>query len=90
VGTIDILAQEKPSNDFVVVELKNGRESDKVVGQVLRYMGWVSKNLCKPGQNVKGMVICKEPDDRLTYALQMTKNIEVKYYRIDFKLQDQP
>ncbi len=90
VGTIDILAQEIPSNAFVVIELKKGRESDKVVGQVLRYMGWVAEKLCQQGQDVKGMIICKEPDPRLTYALQMAKNVSLKYYRVDFKLQDQP
>ena len=36
VGTIDILAKEPASNALVVIELKKGRESDKVVGQTLR------------------------------------------------------
>ena len=88
VGTIDILAQEIPSNALVVIELKKGRESDKVVGQVLRYMGWVAENLCQQGQDVKGMIICKEPDPRLTYAIRMAKSVSLKYYRVDFKLQD--
>ena len=88
VGTIDILAQETLSNAFLVIELKKGRESDKVVGQVLRYMGWVAENLCQQGQVVKGMIICKEQDPRLSYALRMAKNVVVKYYRVDFKLQD--
>jgi len=90
VGVIDILAQDRNSNAFVVIELKKGRESDKVVGQVLRYMGWVAENLCQPSQEVFGIIICKEPDARLLYALKMVKNISVKYYRVDFRLQDQP
>ena len=90
VGVIDILAQERDSNAFVVIELKKGRESDKVVGQVLRYMGWVAENLCQPEQEVFGMIICKEADTRLSYALKMVKNVSVKYYRVDFRLQDQP
>jgi restriction system protein len=90
VGVIDILAQEPSSNSFVVIELKKGRESDKVVGQVLRYMGWVAENLCQPGQDVHGMIVCKEPDARLSYALKAAKNVSVKYYRVDFELQDQP
>jgi len=90
VGDIDILAEEPATNAFVVIELKKGRESDKVVGQILRYMGWVAENLCQQGQTVKGMIICKEPDPRLSYALKMTSNIIVKYYQIDFKLSDEP
>ena len=44
VGPIDILAVELKSKSFVVIELKKGRSSDQVIGQVLRYMGWVKKN----------------------------------------------
>lgn len=90
VGAIDILAQEPRTNSLVVIELKKGRESDKVIGQTLRYMGWVSENLCKEGQTVKGMVICREPDSRLSYALKMTPNVEAKYYQVDFRLADKP
>ena len=43
VGPIDILAVEFKSKSFVVIELKKGRSSDQVIGQVLRYMGWVKK-----------------------------------------------
>jgi restriction system protein len=89
-GTIDILAQEPSTNSFVVIELKKGRESDKVVGQTLRYMGWVNDNLCKQGQGVRGIVICKEADPKLAYALKMAPNISVKYYKVNFKLTDTP
>lgn len=90
IGRIDILAVEPQSNSFVVIELKQGRPSDRVVGQILRYMGWVKKNLCKDGQAVKGLVICRDPDPKLTYALEMTNNIEVRYYRVLFKLNESP
>ena len=90
IGPIDILAFERKSNSFVVIELKKGRPSDQVVGQILRYMGWVKKNLCKDGQAVKGLVICRDPDVKLTYALEMTNNIDVRYYSVSFKLRDAP
>jgi restriction system protein len=86
VGPIDILAVEPKSKSFVVIELKKGRPSDQVVGQVLRYMGWVKRNLCNDGQAVKGLVICRDPDPRLSYALEMTKDIDVRYYTVSFKL----
>ncbi|MCK6630331.1 MAG: PDDEXK nuclease domain-containing protein [Anaerolineae bacterium] len=91
VGIIDILAQEPSTNSFVIIELKKGRESDRVIGQILRYMGWVSENLCKNGQTVKGIIICRDADVRLSYALKpVSNNITVKYYRVDFKLSDTP
>jgi len=89
VGVIDILAQERATNSFMVIELKKGRGSDKVVGQILKYMGWVAENLCDEGQSVKGIIICKEQDSKLSYALKMTPNIAVKYYRVNFQLSDE-
>lgn len=85
-GPIDILAVEPDSGSFVVIELKKGRPSDQVVGQILRYMGWVKKNLCKNGQEVKSLVICQEPDPKLSYAIEMTNNISVRYYKVSFTL----
>ena len=90
IGRIDILAIEPKSNSFVVIELKKGRPSDQVIGQILRYMGWVKKNLCKDGQGVRGLVICGEPDPKLSYALDMTNNIDLRYYSVWFKLTETP
>lgn len=90
IGPIDILAVEPKSGAFFVIELKKGRPSDQVVGQVLRYMGWVKKNLCSQGQTVKGLVICRDHDPKLTYALDMTSNIDVRYYSVSFQLREIP
>jgi restriction system protein len=90
IGRIDILATEPASNSFVVIELKKGRPSDKVLGQTLRYMGWVKKNLCRETQLVRGLVICRDPDPKLSYALEMTKDVEVRYYSVSFKLRESP
>ena len=91
IGRIDILATEHRSNDFVVIELKKGRPSDQVVGQILRYMGWVKKNLCTTGQSVRGLIICKDKDEKLSYSMEMVQslNIRAKYYDIIFNLKDE-
>ena len=86
-GRIDILAKDPNTNSYLVIELKKGRESDKVVGQILRYMGWVKENLCRKDEDVKGLIICKDTDERLIYALQMVRDIiQVKLYSVDFQL----
>lgn len=90
IGPIDILAQTSAGDSFVVIELKRGRPSDQVVGQVLRYMGWVKKNLCGSGQGVRGLVICHEADPKLAYALAMTDLVDVRYYSVSFKLRESP
>ena len=53
-------------------------------------MGWVQENLCNEDQVVKGMIICRDIDEKLSYALKATNNIAVKFYHIDFKLGDSP
>jgi len=90
VGPIDILAVDPKSKSFVVIELKKGRPSDQVVGQVLRYMGWVRKHLCTDGQGVRGLVICRDRDQKLEYAIEMTTGIDVRYYSVSFKLRETP
>lgn len=88
IGPIDILAIEKASGSLVVIELKKGRSSDAVVGQILRYMGWVKKHLCSDGQAVRGLIICREPDARLSYAVEMADHIDVRYYSVSFTLSE--
>ena len=90
IGPIDILAFEPRSKSFVVIELKRDRTSDQVIGQILRYMGWVRKELCKDGQAVRGLIICHDADRKLSYALEMTNNIDVQYYEVNFKLKETP
>jgi len=89
-GAIDILATEPATNSFVVLELKKGRSSDRVVGQILRYMGWVKQNLCTDNQSVKGLIICRDPDPKLSYALTMVNNVDVTYYSVSFALRNAP
>jgi len=86
-GYIDILCREKQSGDFVVVELKKGQISDKVVGQTQRYIGWVRENLAK-GNRVRGIIIARDFDDKLRFALPVDPKIEVKTYEIDFRLRN--
>lgn len=85
-GPIDILAVSKDQKEILVVELKKGRASDAVVGQIQRYMGYVKDELCEDNQIVKGIVIALEDDLRLRRALSVTNNIEFFRYKVDFKL----
>jgi hypothetical protein len=49
-GPIDILAISKDKKELLVVELKKGRASDSVVGQIQRYMGYVLDELAEENQ----------------------------------------
>lgn len=85
-GPIDILAISKDKKTILVIELKKGRASDVVVGQIQRYMGYVKEELAEPNQTVKGIIIGLEADTRLKRALAVTSNIEFYRYKVDFKL----
>lgn len=85
-GPIDILAISKDKKTILVVELKKGRVSDNVVGQIQRYMGYVLEELAEDNQKVKGIIIALEDDLRIKRALSVTNNIEFYRYQINFRL----
>jgi restriction system protein len=85
-GPIDILAVSKDKKTLLVVELKKGRASDNVVGQIQRYMGFVKDELSEANQEVKGIIIALEDDLRIKRALSVTNNIEFYRYKVSFKL----
>lgn len=86
-GNIDILAESKDKKEILVVELKKGRASDNVVGQIQRYMGYVKEQLAENGQVVKGVIIGLEDDLRIRRALSVASNIDFYTYKIHFKLE---
>ena len=85
-GPIDILAVSKDNKTLLVVELKKGRVSDNVVGQIQRYMGYVKDELAESNQEVKGVIIGLEDDVRIKRALSVTNNIEFYRYQVSFNL----
>lgn len=84
VGPIDILALDNDGN-FVVLELKLGRGPDAALGQILRYMGWVSKHLAN-GKNVRGIIVAAEIPKKLKYAITQTPSVSVMEYELKFAL----
>lgn len=85
-GPMDILAIKKDKSELLVVELKKGRASDAVVGQVLRYMGFVAQDLAEPTQTVRGVIIAQEDDARIRRALAVTPNVSFYRYQVSFRL----
>jgi RecB family endonuclease NucS len=84
-GRIDLLCKD-PKHCHVVIELKKGRVGHEVVGQTLKYIGWVQKNLNK---KARGIIIVNEPDDKLSYAaLPIGDLVKVKYYKVNFQISD--
>ncbi len=86
IGIIDILAKDKKTGSYVVIELKRNQTSDDTVGQVLRYMGWVTENLKE--KNVRGIIVAGTYDEKLYYAQNMIQAVDVFLYEVQFKLKE--
>ena len=84
VGPIDLLAQDKDGL-YVVIELKRGRTSDQVVGQVLRYLGWVIDRLAEGDEHMARAIIVGREYDR-KFAAAITQIRQVKPYTYDIRL----
>jgi len=82
VGRLDLLAKDE-QGQFVVIELKVGKADDKVVGQILRYMGWVKRELAN-GTPVRGIIVASDFNERIRYAVEAIPGVELKRYEISF------
>ena len=85
-GPIDILAISKDKKEVLVVELKKGRASDAVVGQIQRYMGYVTECIAEDTQQVKGIIIALNDDKKIKFALKVAPNIDFYRYEVKFNL----
>ncbi len=83
VGPIDLLAQDKDGL-YVVIELKRDRTNDRVVGQVLRYLGWVIDRLAGGDESKARAIIVGREYDR-KFAAAITRIKEVKPYTFDIR-----
>jgi hypothetical protein len=87
IGTIDLLVKDKKSEQLVIIELKKDQSSDKTIGQLARYMGWIEENKTN-GKPTKGIIISGHYDNKLYYALKKMKDVEVYLYEVDFNLKE--
>jgi restriction system protein len=85
-GRIDILAISKDQSEYLVLELKRGRASDRVVGQLLRYMGFIKREYCQDGKTVRGAIVAHQDDLSIRNALSMVDGVDFYLYKVDFKL----
>jgi len=85
-GYIDLLAVSKDKKELLVIELKKGRVSDVVVGQIQRYMGYIVEEIAEDDQTVRGLIIALEDDNKLRRALVVTNNIDFYRYKLSFEL----
>lgn len=86
---IDILAIDR-NNSLVVIELKVSKGYDRVVGQLLRYVNWVRKELADPGQRVRGIILCRHMSEDLRLACAGIPNVELFEYELSVTVRQVP
>jgi restriction system protein len=82
IGRIDLLTIDNDTNDLVVIEVKQGKSDDLVVGQILRYMGWLKEKLVKDDQKIYGIICVNETTKKLKSAVSVVPTIEIYEYGI--------
>lgn len=81
---IDILAVDR-DGAFAVIELKVSRGYDRVIGQLLRYMGWVEANL-SGGQGVRGIIVANDITPDLILATKNLPSVKLFEYELSFSV----
>lgn len=83
-GRIDILCVDEDGN-FIVFEFKRNKANDDALGQLIRYMVAVKHEMAN-GKKVIGVIVAKDPDEKLRYTIKHLDDIELLQYNVDFSL----
>ncbi len=82
---IDILAVDTSGN-YVVIELKVSKGYDRVVGQLLRYIGWIEQHQAESGQGVRGVIVAKQISEDLRLACSRVQGVSLFEYNLSVSL----
>jgi len=82
-GRIDLLAKDS-GGTTVVIELKAGKAKDAALGQLLGYIGCLSKN----NKSIRGVLVASDFDSRVVFAVRALPNIKLVKYELSFKLSE--
>ena len=78
---IDILAVDAKGG-LVVIELKVSKGYHRVVGQLLRYVGWIERHHAEPNQLVRGIIVAKLISEDLKLACSRLRDVHLVEYAL--------
>jgi len=67
IGRLDLLCISK-EGEYVIVEIKAQEARDSVFGQILRYIGWVHRNIEGAGDKVRGIILASKFPETAHYS----------------------
>jgi hypothetical protein len=82
---IDILAVDG-QGDYVVIELKVSKGYDRVMGQLLRYLGWIEQHHAEPNKRVRGVIVAKQVSEDLRLACRRVEGVKLFEYTLSVSL----
>ena len=83
VGELDMLAIDASGN-LVVIELKAGDADERTCAQILRYMGWVKREISEEG-SVRGIIVAHRFHERVKYVVETIPAIKLMRYEVNFR-----
>ena len=91
IGRPDMLLTHESGARVCVLELKKGGTSDRAVGQLLRYVGWVRQHLTElegvdGDAELEGRLVGSEPSEKLEYAVAAVSAVEIYRYEMEVSL----
>jgi hypothetical protein len=88
VGDIDLLASSD-AGDLVVVMISEDQGGEELVAEVLQRIGWVRKHVSNGNDRVRGIVLCAEAPESLSYtAAAVADTVRFKTYRVALSFED--
>lgn len=91
IGRIDLLCVSK-EGEYVIVEVKAQDARDLVFGQILRYIGWVHRNVEGAQDRVRGIILASKFPETARYSriglLKPDYQTFIKFKRHGFDVQD--
>jgi hypothetical protein len=86
IGLIDLLCLDN-NRTYVVIEIKADEAEDSAFGQILRYMGWIHRNIKGGKDNVRGIILASEFTEKVRYSRIGLEPLNYKAYKeyIKFK-----
>jgi hypothetical protein len=88
VGDIDLLAVDGRGELVVVMILEPG-QGEELVALVLQRIGWVRKHVGDGNDRVRGIVLCEEAPESLSYtAAAVSDTVKFKTWRVALTFED--
>jgi hypothetical protein len=86
VNSMDLLGFRARRREWWVIELKRDRPADAVVGQVSRYLTWVTEERGPRGESAVGAVLAGAADTKLRYAVRANPRLSLWTYDPSFRI----